>query len=97
MTDVGLEWSHGMAYDDTSHTDVAKREGSWLGVNRRGRWSSKRVHCDILAPGDGDTLAQGLIELIEYSDQHGASYFFGSLSRKNLQVKCAWLGAISDG
>jgi hypothetical protein len=24
-------------------------------------------------------------------------FFFGSLSRKNLQVKCAWLGAIWDG
>ena len=29
---VGPEWSHGMAYDDTRHTDVAKRGGSWLGV-----------------------------------------------------------------
>jgi hypothetical protein len=44
---VGLEWSHGMAYDDTRHTDVAKREGSWIGVDRRGRG----VDCDILAPG----------------------------------------------
>jgi hypothetical protein len=25
---VGLECSHGMAYDDTKHTDVAKRGGS---------------------------------------------------------------------
>jgi hypothetical protein len=45
---------------------------------------------------DGDILAQGLIELIVYSYQQGAS-FFGSLSRKNLQVKHAWLGAIWDG
>jgi hypothetical protein len=28
MTHVGPEWSHGMAYDDTRHTDVAKRGGS---------------------------------------------------------------------
>jgi hypothetical protein len=28
MTHVGLEWSHGMAYDDTRHTDVAERGGS---------------------------------------------------------------------
>jgi hypothetical protein len=28
MAHVGLEWSHGMAYDDTRHTDVAKRRGS---------------------------------------------------------------------
>jgi hypothetical protein len=25
MTYVDLEWSHGMTYDDTEHTDVAKR------------------------------------------------------------------------
>jgi hypothetical protein len=31
--------------------------------------------CDILAPVDGDILAQGLIELIEYSYQQGASSF----------------------
>jgi hypothetical protein len=31
MAHVGLEWSHGMAYDDTRHADVAKRGGSWLG------------------------------------------------------------------
>jgi hypothetical protein len=47
-------------------------------------------------PWDGDILAQDLIELIEYSYQQVESYFFGSLSRKNLQVKCAWLGAIWD-
>jgi hypothetical protein len=32
--------------------------------------------CDILAPGDGDILAQGLIKLIEYSYQQGASSFW---------------------
>jgi hypothetical protein len=41
MAHVGPEWSHGMAYDDTRHTDVAKRGGSWIGVDRRGRQSSK--------------------------------------------------------
>jgi hypothetical protein len=30
-----------LAYDDTRHTDVAKRGGSWIGVDRRGRQSSK--------------------------------------------------------
>jgi hypothetical protein len=49
--DVGPEWSHGMAYDDTRHTDVAKRGGSWIEVDQRGRRSSKGVDCDILAPG----------------------------------------------
>jgi hypothetical protein len=33
MAHVGPEWSHGMAYDDTRHTDVAKRGGSWIGVD----------------------------------------------------------------
>jgi hypothetical protein len=47
----GPEWSHGMAYDDTRHTDAAKREGSCIGVDRRGRQSSKGVNCEILAPG----------------------------------------------
>jgi hypothetical protein len=53
MAHVGLEWSHGMAYDDTRHTDVVKRGGSWIGVDRRGRRSSKGVDCDILAHGMG--------------------------------------------
>jgi hypothetical protein len=35
MAHVGLEWSHGMAYDDTRHTDVAKRGGSWIGVDHK--------------------------------------------------------------
>ena len=51
MAHVGPEWSHGMAYDGTRHTDVAKRGGSQIGVDRRGRRSSKGVCCDILAPG----------------------------------------------
>jgi hypothetical protein len=41
MAHVGPEWSHGMTYDDTRHTDVAKRGGSWIRVDRRGRRSSK--------------------------------------------------------
>jgi hypothetical protein len=40
-----------MAYDDTRHTDVAKRGGSWIGVDQRGRQSSKGVDCDILTLG----------------------------------------------
>jgi hypothetical protein len=50
MAHVGPEWSHGMSYDDTRHTDVAKRGGSWIGVDRCGCRSSKGVDCDILAP-----------------------------------------------
>jgi hypothetical protein len=41
MEHVDLEWSHGMQYDDTRHTNVVKRGGSWIGVDRRGRRSSK--------------------------------------------------------
>jgi hypothetical protein len=50
MEHVGPEWSHDMAYDDTRYTDVAKRGGSWIGVDRRGHQSFKGVDCDILAP-----------------------------------------------
>jgi hypothetical protein len=34
MKHVGPEWSHGMAYDDTKQTDMAKRGGSWLRVDQ---------------------------------------------------------------
>jgi hypothetical protein len=51
MAHVSPEWSHGMEYDDTRHTDVAKRGGFWIGVDRRGCRSSKGVDCDILALG----------------------------------------------
>jgi hypothetical protein len=61
LAHVGLEWSHGMAYDDTRHTDVVKRGCSWLKVDRRGCRSSKEVDCDILALVNSDILAQGLI------------------------------------
>jgi hypothetical protein len=37
LVHVDREWSHGMAYDDT---DVAKRGGSLIGVDRQGRRSS---------------------------------------------------------
>jgi hypothetical protein len=53
MEHVGLEWSHGMTYDDTRRTDVAKRGGSWIRVDRQGRRSAKGVDYDILAPGMG--------------------------------------------
>jgi hypothetical protein len=94
-THVGPEWSHAMAYDDTRHTDVAKRGRSWIGVYRRGRRSSKGVDCDILAsgmryPGPRFNRINRVFIPIR------CIFFFGSLSRKNLQVKRAWLGAIWD-
>jgi hypothetical protein len=96
MAYVGPEWSHGMAYDDTRHIDVAKRGGSWIGVDRRGCRSSKGVDCDILAPRmryPGPRLNR--INRVFIPTM--CIFFFGSLSQKNLQVKCAWLGAIWDG
>jgi hypothetical protein len=50
-----------MAYDDTRHTDVAKRGGPDLGLTDENVGLLSRVDCDI--------LAQDLIELIEYSYQ----------------------------
>jgi hypothetical protein len=40
------------------------------------------VDCDILTLMDGDILAQGLIELIEYSYQQGASSFRKPISKE---------------
>jgi hypothetical protein len=54
---------------------VPKRGGFWIGVYRRGRQSSKGGGLRYPGPWDGDILAQGLIELIEYPYQQGASYF----------------------
>jgi hypothetical protein len=40
-----------MAWNMTTlDTHVAKRGGSWIEVDRRGRRSSKGVDCDILGP-----------------------------------------------
>jgi hypothetical protein len=33
MAYMGPEWLLGMTYDDTRHTDVVKRGGSWIGVD----------------------------------------------------------------
>jgi hypothetical protein len=53
MAHVGPEWSHGMAYDDTRNIDVAKRGGSWIGIDRRGRRSSKWGGLWYPGPWDG--------------------------------------------
>jgi hypothetical protein len=56
------------------------------------RW----VDCDILAPGmgyPGPRLNRN--NRVPISTR--CIFFFGSLSRKNIQVKSAWLGAIWDG
>jgi hypothetical protein len=51
MAHVGLEWSHGMGYDDTRHIDVAKREVSSLGLTDEDVSIVRRNDCDILAQG----------------------------------------------
>jgi hypothetical protein len=76
--------------------DVAKRGHSWFGIDRRGRRSSKGVDCDI--------LTQGLIGLIEYCFAKKRidrifipsryTFFSGSLTAKNYEVKRAWPEAI---
>jgi hypothetical protein len=79
----------------TLDTDMAKREGSWIGVDRRRHRSSKGggVDCDILTPGMGYPGPR-LNRINRVSITTRCIFFFESLSRKNLQVKCAWLGVI---
>jgi hypothetical protein len=96
MAHVGPEWSHGMAYDDSRHTYVAKRGGSWIRVGQRGHRSSKGVDCDILALGMG-CPGPRLNKINRVSIPTRCIFFFGRLARKNLQVKHAWLGAIWNG
>jgi hypothetical protein len=54
------------------------------------------VDCDILAPGMGYPGPR-LNKINRVFIPIRCILFFGSLSQKNLQVKCAWLGAIWDG
>jgi hypothetical protein len=50
MVHVGLEWSLGMAYDDTRHTNVAKGEVPGLGLTDEDVDLLRGGDCDILAP-----------------------------------------------
>jgi hypothetical protein len=54
------------------------------------------VDCDILAPGMG-CPGPRLNRINRVIISTRCIFFFRSLSRKNLQVKRAWLGAIWDG
>jgi hypothetical protein len=54
------------------------------------------VDCDILAPGMG-CPGPRFNRINSVIIPTRCIFFFGSLSRKNLQVKRAWLGAIWDG
>jgi hypothetical protein len=85
-----------MAYDDTRHTDVAKRGVPGLGLTDEDVGLLRGVDCDILAPGMGYPGPRlNRINRVIISTR--CIFFFGSLSRKNLQVKRAWLRAIWDG
>lgn len=82
MALVGLEWSHGMTYDDTRHTYMTKRGGYWLGVDRRRRRFSKRWWI-VISWSKLNRIDRILIT-------KRCIFFFRSLSRKNLWIKCAW-------
>jgi hypothetical protein len=67
MAHVGLEWLHGMAYDDTNTQTWLRREVARLGLTDE--------DVSLIRGLDGDILAQSLIELIEYPYQQGISSF----------------------
>jgi hypothetical protein len=73
----------------TGHTNVGKRGRSWLGVDRRGRRSSKEVDCDI--------LAQGLIGLIEYSYHQGIPSFLKAHLQRTTGLSVLDLEQFQDG
>jgi hypothetical protein len=74
MAHVGPEWSHGMTYNDTRHTDWLRKEVPGLGLTDEDV-SHLRGWIVISWPLGWDILVQGLIELIKYSYQQGASSF----------------------
>ena len=57
--------------------------------------TSPQQTCDILAPGMGYPGPR-LNRINRVFIPTRCIFFFGSLSQKNLQVKCAWLRAILD-
>jgi hypothetical protein len=63
-----------LAYNGTRYIDVAKRGGSWIGLTDEDV-DLLRGWIVISWPLGWDILAQGLIELIEYSYQQDASSF----------------------
>ena len=50
MAHVGPEWSQGIAYNNTRHTDVTKRGVPRLGLTDEDVDLLRGVDCDILAP-----------------------------------------------
>jgi hypothetical protein len=68
---------------------MVKRGLSRLEVDRQGRRSSKGVDCDI--------LAQGLIELIEYSYHQGIPSFPKAQLKRTLRLSVLDLEQFQDG
>jgi hypothetical protein len=66
-------------YVSIERTDVAKRRRFWLGVDRRGYRSPKRVDCDI--------LALNRIDIILIPPRY--TFFFGSTTVKNSEINRA--------
>jgi hypothetical protein len=97
MVHLGPKWSHGMTYNDTGHIDVAKRGGSWLGVNGQVCRSSMGLDFDILARQDCDILVQGLIGLIEYPYLQGASSFLEAYLERTSRLGMLGLEKSLDG
>jgi hypothetical protein len=68
--------------------DIAKGGRSWLGVDRRGRRSSKWVDCDI--------MTRGLIGLIEYSYHQGIPSFLGAHLQRTPELSVLVLEQFQD-
>jgi hypothetical protein len=68
---------------------MAKGGHFWLGVDRRGRRSSKGVDCDI--------LAQGLIRLIEYSYHQSIPSFLEARLQRTSGLSVFGLEQFQDG
>jgi hypothetical protein len=74
----------------------SRGEDPGLGLTDEDVGLLRGVDCDILAPGMG-CPGRRLNRINSVIIPTRCIFFFGSLSRKNLQVKRAWLGAIWDG
>ena len=91
-------WSGHMAWHMTTLDTQTWLRGEvpGLGLTDEDVGLLRGVDCDILAPGMG-CPGPRLNRINSVIIPTRCIFFFGSLSRKNLQVKRAWLGAIWDG
>jgi hypothetical protein len=68
-----------------------------LSSPQRSQCAMSLPYCDILALVDGDILAQGLIELIEYSYQQGACSFLEACLERTSRLSVLGLDQFWDG